>query len=118
HGLAAETRGRRQARRLVEQVVLALLRRRELLEPLLHDDVAGRAGAVPAAGVLQEDAVAEEDVENRAWTAVVLEGRLARVELDHPLGLAGFVQDADFRHRPSLASRPEWCDLSQAAPAG
>src|SRR5690348_1255076 len=32
HRLAAEARGRRQARRLVEQVVLALLRRRELLE--------------------------------------------------------------------------------------
>src|SRR5215510_3989644 len=74
HGLAAEARGGGEPGRLVEEVVLLLLGRRELLETLLHDHVAGGAGAVPPAGMLQGDAVREQHVENRSRSAVVLEG--------------------------------------------
>src|SRR5215470_6241333 len=98
HGLAAEARGGRQPGRLVEEIVLLLFGGRELLEALLHDDVAGGAGAVPPAGMLEGNAVREQHVENRSRAAVVLEGRLARVELDHALGLAALEDDADACH--------------------
>src|SRR5581483_2901090 len=108
HRLAREPRRGREARRLVEQVVLVVTRRGELLEAALHDDVARRARAVPAAGVLEVDAVREEHVEDRARPAVVLERRLPRIELDHALGLAALEHDTDARHRAerSIAARP------------
>src|SRR5881392_3529259 len=102
HGLAAEARGGRQPGRLVEEVVLLLFGGRELLEALLHDDVAGGAGAVPPAGVLERHAVGEEHVEDRSRPPIVLKGGLTRVELDHALGLATLEEDADPCHpRPS-----------------
>src|SRR5690349_10470201 len=87
-GLAAEPRRGREADRFVEEIVLVFLRRPELVAALLHHDVAGRAGAAAAAGVLEEELVAEHHVEDRGGLAVVLEGRLARVELDHLVRLA------------------------------
>src|SRR5438067_4523968 len=52
HRLAAEARGRRQPRSLVEQVVLALLRLGERLPAALDDHVTRRAGTVPPARML------------------------------------------------------------------
>src|SRR5437899_10765519 len=49
HRLAAETRRRRESRALVEQVLLGVLRSREMLHALLADHVAGRPPAGPAA---------------------------------------------------------------------
>src|SRR5207249_3044524 len=98
HGLAAEARGGREPGRLVEEVVLLLFGGRELLEALLHDDVASGAGAVPSAGVLERHAVGEEHVEDRSRPPVVLKRRLSRVELDHALGLTGLEEDADPCH--------------------
>src|SRR5881409_1482434 len=66
HCLAAEPRRRRHARRLIEEVLLALLRRRELLGSPLHDHVTRGAGAIPTAGVIEVNAVREQDVEDRA----------------------------------------------------
>src|SRR5580765_1622624 len=116
-GLAPEPRRRRETRRLVEEIVLGFLRRREMLPPLLHDHVARRARAVAAARVLEGDAVAEEDVEDRGRLAVVLERRLSRIELDRPLRLAALVDDADARHPGSVSGRRTGRDLSERAAA-
>src|SRR5437773_2262861 len=59
HRLAAEAGGGGEARGLVEQVVLALVGRGEHVAAALHDHVARGAGAVPAAGMLEVDAVPE-----------------------------------------------------------
>src|SRR5262249_42968621 len=114
HRLAAESRRGRQADRLVEQVVLGVVGRREPVEPLAHDHVAGRARAVAAAGVLERDPVRQQHVEDRSGTAVVLEGGLLRVELDHALGIAVLEQDADARHLPALlAAGGRWSERSR-----
>ena len=60
-----DSRERLQAPGLVEQVVLVFLRRRERVEALAHDDVAGGAGAGLLAGVLDLDAVLEQVVADR-----------------------------------------------------
>jgi hypothetical protein len=65
--------------------------------------------------VLERDAVRQQDVEDRAGLPVVLERRAGGIELDHAVGLAGLEDDADPRHRGSLASPPRTRDLSVAA---
>ena len=70
----------------------------QAVEPPLHDDVAGGARAAPAAGVLERHAVGEQDVENGARPAVVLERCVPRVELDHAIGLAALEVDDDRGH--------------------
>src|SRR5215475_9369887 len=105
HRLASEARRGRQARRLVEQILLVLLGLREAVEALLHHDVARGARAAPAARVLERDAVGEEHVEDRAGPAVVLEGGTAQIDLDHALGVAILESHDHFRHRPSGSSR-------------
>jgi hypothetical protein len=67
------------------------------------DHVAGRAGAGDAAGVLEMNAVGEQDVEDRAGRAVVLERCVARVELDLHRRLAGLELHADEGHAALLA---------------
>src|ERR1700682_5427254 len=52
HRVASEPRGRREPRRLVEQVFLLLARFAELVEALLYDHVTGCARAVATARVL------------------------------------------------------------------
>src|SRR5213595_465345 len=104
HCLAAEARGGGQPRGLVEQVLLAVVGGGERVAAALHDHVAGGAGAVPAAGVLEVDAVPEQHVEDRPRLPVVLERRPRRVELDHPLGAAVLEDDANPRHVGNLAS--------------
>src|ERR687887_442155 len=104
HRLAAEARGGGEPRGLVEQILLALLGLRERPAAALHDHVAGGARTVPAAGVLQVNAVPEQHVEDRPRLPVVLKGGLRRVELDHPLGSAVLEDHANPRHpgQPSI----------------
>src|SRR5207249_9753148 len=94
-------------------VLLALVGLGEGLAAALHDHVAGGAGAVPAAGVLEVDAVREQHVEDRPRLPVVLEGRARRVELDHPLGIAVLEDDANSRHLGNLP--PKTCRSDSAA---
>src|SRR6202007_1290047 len=61
--------------------------------------MAGRARAIASAGVLQMHPMAEQNVEDRARPAVVMKRRGGRVELDNPLGVAIFKDNANFRHR-------------------
>src|SRR5205085_3356402 len=60
--LAGEPRGKLEAPRLVEEIVLLVGRRVEGLVALAHDDMAGRAGAAFLARVLDLDAVVEERI--------------------------------------------------------
>jgi len=99
HRLASQPRGRRQSRRPVEQIFLLLRGLGQDFEALLHDHVAGCAGAIPAARVFEMDLVAEQDVENRAGPAVFLEGRVGGVEFDHPFRIAVLENHAQRRHR-------------------
>src|SRR2546427_4050394 len=112
HRLAPEARRRREAGRLVEEVLLRLLRLGEPLAALLHDDVARRARAVAAARVLEVNAVREQHVQDRAGTAVVLERRPRGVELDHPFGLTALELHTQLRHaeRVTLAPGSRRCD--------
>src|SRR5579884_2079369 len=66
HRLTSQARGGGQAGCPIQQVLLALLSFRQFVESLLDDYVTGGAGAVAAAGMLQGDAVPEQDIENRA----------------------------------------------------
>src|ERR1700682_1913397 len=58
--LASEPRGRREPRRLVEQVFLLLARFAELVEALLYDHVTGWARAVATARVLEMNPMSED----------------------------------------------------------
>src|SRR5215470_1901338 len=98
HCLTPETRARGETGRLVEHVLLVLLRLAEVIESLLHDDVAGRARAASAAGVLQRHAVGEQDVEQRPGSPVMLERGFAEIDLDHAVGVAVLEVDDDRGH--------------------
>src|SRR5262249_49220962 len=105
HRLTAETRGRREAGRFVQHVLLVLLRLGEVVESFLHDEVTGRARAAPSAGMLERHAVGEQDVQQRPGPAVVLERRFAEVDLDDAIGVAVLEVDDDLGHEPCRCSR-------------
>src|SRR5579885_2233345 len=103
HRLASQARGGSQAGRPIQQVLLALFRFRQFVVSLLDDYMTGGAGAVAAAGMLQRDAVPEQDIEDRAGLPVMLKRRLGRAELDHPLGRPAFENHTQLRHYRSSA---------------
>src|SRR5574337_1264790 len=81
HRLAAEPGMKREPFGGIEPVLLVGLHRREVLLPFLDDDVAGRAGAVAAAVVLEINVVSQSDVQDGARQAVLLERKLRRIDL-------------------------------------
>ena len=80
--LAAEARLRRETPGGVQTIGLVVLHLAEVLLALADDDVAGRAGAAAAAGVLERDVEVLGDVEKRLRLAVMRVRQLAVLELD------------------------------------
>src|ERR1700730_5864620 len=115
--LAAETGVQRQPFRRVEAILLILLHRREVLFPLTHDDVTGRAGAAPSAVVLEVHVVRERDVQERARPSVVGQRVLRVVDLDGDIaGEKGdLVRSHHFSSRISSARREVTAPLSAAS---
>lgn len=68
---------------------------------VLHDDMAGSAGALPAAGVLQLNAEMHGDVQNRLRLSMFVVGQLAGFEFDGAID----VRERYFRHTFIVASR-------------
>src|SRR5208283_1870938 len=77
HGLTSQTRVELQVGGHVKAVGLFVVHLAEQLFALLHHDVAGGAGAVAAAGVLQVQAEVHGHVQDRLRLAVLLVGQLA-----------------------------------------
>src|SRR5579875_1059352 len=100
--LASEARSGGQARRLVKHVLFLLSRLGEPVRALFHDHMAGGAGAVSTASMLEMDTVAKQDVENRPGAAVMMERRGGGIELDDLLGLAAFINDTQPGHQMSI----------------
>ena len=95
-GLAAEARLRGEAPRRVEAIGFVVLHLAQVLRAFVDDDVARRAGAAPAARVLERNAEILGDVEERLGLAVMRVRQLAVLELD---GLRFAVDDeSDFGH--------------------
>src|SRR6266849_479834 len=80
--LAAQARLGRDARGFVELVVFGVGGFVAGLQPLMHDDVAGGAGAHSAAGMVEPHVKAVGDVENAAGQAIVAVGDFLRVHLE------------------------------------
>src|SRR5262249_6135863 len=80
----------------VETILLLRLQRGEALLPVPDDDVAGRAGAVPSALVLDPDAVMERDVEKGAGLPAVPVREILVVDLHRAVGRP--ARDAVARH--------------------
>src|SRR5207302_150057 len=69
--LASEPRLRCEAPRRIEAVGLVILHLAQMLFAFADDDVAGRAGAAAAAGVLEWDVEVLRDIEERLGLSVV-----------------------------------------------
>ncbi len=82
HGLAAQARLRGDAGGFVEFVEFGVGGFVAGFEAFSHDDVARRAGADAAAGMVQAGFDAFGDVENAAREAVVAVGNFFRIDLD------------------------------------
>ena len=98
HRLTAKARGWGKSGRLVQKIVLGFFGLRELVRAGFDHYVAGRAGAIAAARVLEMDVMAKHDVENRARLAVVGKGSFGRIEFDHALRLTALEDDAKSSH--------------------
>ena len=92
HALAAQARFQRETRGHVQAVGFLIGHFRKILHALVHDDVAGSAGAVAAAGMFQVNSEVEADVQDRSGQPVFLVGQLACLEL------YGFPVDSELRH--------------------
>src|SRR5713226_7430832 len=79
--LAAQARLGRDSRGFVELIVFGVGGFVAGLQPLMHDDVAGGAGAHPAAGMVKAHVKAVGKVENAAGQAVVAVGNFLGVHL-------------------------------------
>src|SRR6185295_2424702 len=95
--LAAEARLRPQVPGGVEAVRLVVLHLAEMLGALADEDVAGRARAAAAAGVLERDVEVLGDVEKRLGLAVMRVGERSALELDGPR--LAVDDERDFGHR-------------------
>src|SRR6185436_5192507 len=80
--LAAEARPRGQPPRRVEAIGFVVLHLAQMLRALADDDMARRAGAAAAAGVLERDVEVFREVEKRLGLAVVRVRHLAVLERD------------------------------------
>jgi len=103
HRLTPEPRVEGQPFRGVQTVFLVLLHGGQVLLALSHDDVAGGAGAAPAAVVLEVDVVGQRDVQQRTRPAVIGQRVLAVVHLDGPV--EGQKGDLVNRHHEFSSSR-------------
>jgi hypothetical protein len=66
--------------------------------------VAGRTGAIATARMFEMNVITEQDIENRAWQAVVIERCIRRAEFDNSLGVAIFKNHANLGHLSSSGS--------------
>src|ERR1051325_5199289 len=101
---------RRQPPRSIEAIGLIVLHFSQVRFALPDDDVAGRAGATPAAGVLERNIEILGDVEERLRFAMVRVRQLARLELDC-LRLA-VDDERDFWHMKRLELIADSCSLT------
>src|SRR5436305_6441440 len=82
HALASQARAELQVGSHVEAVGFIVIHFIQTLGAYLHPEMAGSAGAVAAAGMVQKDAVVESNIPNRLAFAMFLVGQLAVFELD------------------------------------
>src|SRR6266545_3756148 len=101
HRLTPQPGVQRQPFRRIQAILLVLLHRREVLLSLPDHHVAGRAGAAPAAVMLEVDIVGQRDVEHRPGLAVIGQRILAVVHLDRHV----LRQEGQLVHRHHFFSR-------------
>src|SRR5713226_8558440 len=82
HALASQAGVELQVGSHVEAIGFIVIHLIQAIGAFLYPDMAGGAGAVAAAGMVQKDAVVESNVQNGLGFAVLLVGQLAVLELD------------------------------------
>jgi len=80
HGLASQARIKLQIGGHVEAVGFVVVHLGEILRAFFHPHVAGSAGAIAPAGVVEADAIVQRDIENGLLFAVVFIGQFAALE--------------------------------------
>jgi hypothetical protein len=97
--LASKTGMRRQSRGFIQSVRLVILDLDQIVVRLvLQNHVAGRAGAISSAGVLELDAKIQANIQDRRWFSVLLIWQLLWIKLDG----SAFRQNGYFGHSSSI----------------
>ena len=81
NGLTGKSAVGRQARGAQELVLLTVAHVRSAVKALADNNMAGRAGTYPAAGVVDVDTVCERDIQNAPRQAVYTIGNLFRIHV-------------------------------------
>src|SRR5262249_34080332 len=119
-GLAAEPGIRGQVPGGIQPIGLVVFHLAQVLSALSDDDVAGRAGAVAAARVLEAEIEVLRDVEKRLRLSVIRVRELAGLEFDRLLlavdddGVLGHTHYISFTRRPDSAACTERFILTSA----
>ena len=86
HRLASQARIQLKIRRLLHAVHLVVFHLRQIIHAVLHDHMAGGAGAASATGMFEMKTEVHRHIEQRARQAMTLVRQFGRIELKDFIG--------------------------------